>query len=129
MNTATASRPSKRIYLVEDSELIRERLLAYINNIPGISVIGQTDNAGDAIEGILSSHPDAVVLDLGLKNSSGIAVLRAAKQWMPDTKVIVLTNYATASHRRKCMEAGAEYFLDKTNEFQSVRGILEQLTI
>jgi len=39
----------------------------------------------------------------------------------------MLTNYATSEYRRKCLEAGAEYFLDKTNEFENLRAILHRL--
>jgi CheY-like chemotaxis protein len=54
-------------------------------------------------------------------------VLRHIKNRLPGITVIMLTNYATGEYRRRCFEAGAQYFLDKTNEFQKLKGILDQL--
>jgi DNA-binding NarL/FixJ family response regulator len=68
-----------------------------------------------------------VVLDIKLKASSGIEVLRTLKRHMAAVAVIMLTNYATEEYRKKCLEAGAEYFLDKTNEFEQLFPIIDQL--
>jgi len=115
------------VFVVEDSELIRERLVSMLAGLSGVQVVGHADNAADAIAGILAGKPDVVVLDVKLKASSGIEVLQTIKHRMPATAVIMLTNYATKEYRRKCLEAGAEYFLDKTNEFEQLRPIIAQL--
>jgi len=116
-----------RVFLVEDSELIRERLVSMLAGLSGVEVVGHADNAAAAIAGILGGKPDVVVLDIKLKASSGIEVLNTIKHRMPTMPVIMLTNYATEEYRRKCLEAGAEYFLDKTNEFELLRPIIAQL--
>lgn len=116
-----------RVFLVEDSAIIRERLLQLLGGLEGVEVVGDADNAVDAITGILAAGPDVVVLDIKLKNGSGIDVLKRVKQSLPSVTVIMLTNYATSEYRRRCLEAGAEYFLDKTNEFENLRGILHRL--
>jgi two-component system, NarL family, response regulator DevR len=123
---ATAAQPS-RVFLVEDSTIIRERLLQLLGGLHGVEVVGDADNAVDAIAGIVAAKPDVVVLDIKLKNGSGIDVLKRVKQSLPRLTVIMLTNYATSEYRRKCLEAGAEYFLDKTNEFENLRAILHRL--
>ena len=69
----------------------------------------------------------SVVLDLQLKGSSGIDVLRSLRNAASTVTVIVLTNYATAAYRKRCLDSGAHFFLDKTNEFESLPGIFEQL--
>jgi two-component system, NarL family, response regulator DevR len=119
--------PTIRDYVVEDSALIRERLLAMLDGLSGINLVGYAEDASDAIANILSTRPDAVVLDIKLKVGNGIEVLRAIKRGVPAVTVIMLTNYATEEYRKKCLEAGAGYFLDKTNEFEKLRPILEQL--
>jgi two-component system, NarL family, response regulator DevR len=119
--------PIIRIFLVEDSAIIRERLLRLLDGLDGVEVIGHADNATDAVAGIVASAPDVVVLDIKLKNGSGIEVLRHIKHRLPRITVIMLTNYATGEYRRRCFEAGAQYFLDKTNEFQKLQSILDQL--
>jgi len=67
------------------------------------------------------------VLDIKLKASSGIEVLRTIKRRVVSVAVIMLTNYATEEYRKKCLEAGAEYFLDKTNEFEQLCPIIARL--
>jgi DNA-binding NarL/FixJ family response regulator len=123
----SAAAKASRVFLVEDSALIRERLLQLLAGLDGVEVVGDADNTVDAIAGIVAAAPDIVVLDIKLKSGSGIEVLKRIKQSLPSVTVIMLTNYATSEYRRTCLEAGAEYFLDKTNEFENLRGILHQL--
>jgi DNA-binding NarL/FixJ family response regulator len=115
------------VFLVEDSAVIRDRLIALLNGIPGITVTGCAEDAGGAVTAILSTQPHAVILDLQLKGSSGIDVLRSLRNADSTVTVIVLTNYATAAYRKRCLDSGAQFFLDKTNEFESLPGIFEQL--
>ena len=122
-----AKAPTTRVFVVEDSALIRERLLSMLGAMSGVEVVGSSESASDAIAGILGARPDVVVLDIKLKASSGIEVLRAIKRRMAAVAVIMLTNYATEEFRRKCLEVGAEYFLDKTNEFEQLFSIIDQL--
>ena len=116
-----------RVFVVEDSELIRERLLSMLTGMSSVEVVGHAETAADAIAGILAARPDVVVLDIKLKAGSGIEVLRTIKRRFAKPAVIMLTNYATEVYRSKCLEAGAEYFLDKTNEFEQLRPIIDEL--
>jgi DNA-binding NarL/FixJ family response regulator len=116
-----------RVFLVEDSELIRDRLLSMLAGMSGVEVVGDSQTAADAIAGILAAKPDVVVLDIKLKAGSGIEVLQTIKRRMAAVVVIMLTNYATEEYRKKCLQAGAEYFLDKTNEFEQLRPIIDRL--
>jgi len=109
-----------RVLLVEDSPLIRERLAE--------SIAGQADSEQAAI-GMLSAAPwDAMVLDLQLRHGTGLGVLRALiSRRPPNTKVIVLTNYAFPQYRAKSMALGADYFFDKAREYHRVREVLDDL--
>lgn len=116
-----------RVYLVEDSRVVRQRLVAMLGRIPGVEVVGEAEDAAEAIDEISVHRPDAIVLDLQLRSSSGLDVSRAIGARLPDTRIIVLTNHATPEHRDRCLAAGAQFFLDKTNEFGHLRTILEQM--
>ena len=116
------------VFLVEDSPAIRARLAATIKAIPGTELVGEAGTVGDAIDGIRSTHPSAVILDLQLQDGSGLEVLRAVYPKDPAMHVAVLTNYATDQHRRACMDAGAEFFLDKSSDFPRIREIVERWT-
>jgi len=114
------------VFLVEDSSLIRERLVQMLEAMPAVKVLGHAETPADAIEQINLTRPDVVILDIKLKGGSGIKVLRDVKRHMPAIVVVMLTNYATPQFRSECMQAGADYFLDKTNEFQNIATILEK---
>ena len=116
------------VFLVEDSRAIRARLAETIRGIEGTKIVGEAGTVDEAIAGIRSTRPGAVILDLQLEDGSGLEVLRAVRPAAPALRVAVLTNYATDQHRRACMSAGAEYFLDKSSEFPRIREIVNGWT-
>lgn len=117
-----------QVFLVEDSLAIRARLAATVKGIAGAELVGEAGTVGAAIEGIRSTHPSAVILDLQLEDGSGLDVLKAVYPSSPALHVAVLTNYATDQHRRACMDAGAEFFLDKSSDFPRIREIIQRWT-
>ena len=123
----SAAAAEMNVYIVEDSASIRERLAAMLGGIEGVTVVGEAETPGEALEGILRTRPDSVVLDLHLVGGSGIEVLRQGRLKSPGTVFIVLTNYPNAQYRRICMEAGAAYFFDKSSEIAKVREVIEGL--
>ena len=116
------------VFLVEDSAAVRARLAATIRAIGGAELVGEAGTVGAAIDGIRSTRPSAVILDLQLEDGSGLDVLKAVHPFSPALHVAVLTNYATDQHRRACMDAGAEYFLDKSSDFPRIREIVRGWT-
>jgi two-component system response regulator DevR len=120
---------SLMVFLVEDSLAIRARLAATICAIEGAELVGEAGTVGAAIDGIRATHPGAVILDLQLEDGSGLEVLRAVHPASPALHVAVLTNYATDQHRRACMDAGAEFFLDKSSDFPRIREIVQGWTV
>jgi len=114
-----------KVYVVEDSALIRERLIAMLREIEDTEIVGESEEPGAALIGIHATRPDIVVLDLQLGNSSGLTVLRQLNDSMPT--VIVLTNYATPPFRKQCFALGAKYFFDKTTEFSKVCETIKSL--
>ena len=95
-----------------------------IRMIAGINVIGEADSVNQAIDGVLESPTDTLLLDLQLRDGIGLDVLTRVKQVRPDLHVIVLTNFATQQYRQASLSAGADYCLDKSREFGLVPGIL-----
>jgi DNA-binding NarL/FixJ family response regulator len=78
----------------------------------------------EAIDGVLGSAVDTLLLDMQLRDGMGLEVLRRVKQARPELHVIVLTNLATQQYRQASLSAGAEFYLDKSQEFGLVPGIL-----
>jgi two-component system, NarL family, response regulator DevR len=115
------------IYLVEDSEMVRQRVKTIVNEIGGMRVTGEAVTPWHAISGIVNDKPDAVVLDIALVGGSGMSVLRRVHELAPEMPVIVLTNYFSPEFREECLKCGAKYFFDKTNEFEKIGGALAQI--
>jgi len=109
-----------KIFLVEDSPILRSRLEALLGAIPGMSVVGHATGAQAAIEAILAARPDAVVLDLHLEQGNGFDVMKALRESAPKILVYVLTNFPSEPHRRKAGSLGARGFFDKSAEFEKL---------
>lgn len=128
MNGLAAHRPI-RVFLVEDSPHVRDLLLDFLH-VPGeVEITGFADNEIESVAAILADPVDAVIVDLKLREGSGMAViekLRSAKL-IPQPKIIVFTNHPFPEIRRRAMQLGADYFFDKSAEYDSVRTTLQAL--
>ena len=118
-----------KVYVVEDSAVVRERLLEMLREIEDVEVVGEAASYDAAVVGILKTRPDVAVLDIKLADDrgSGIDVLTAVRKGLPGIRAIVLSNYATPQHMKASADAGAEFFLDKSADFERITEILEQM--
>jgi DNA-binding NarL/FixJ family response regulator len=102
--------------LIEDSQTIRDALIPTMRELADLEVVAVADTSQGAIE-TLASHPwQLAVVDLFLKRGSGMEVLRSCPPRRADQYVVVLTNYATAEIRQKCLALGATAVFDKSTE-------------
>ena len=118
-----------RIFIVDDSMLMRERLTELFHTLPRVEVCGMADNAPQAIAALKASPVDVVILDLDLVAGSGLDVLKAVKQDHAAPTVIILTIHSFHDFGRHCLDAGADYFFEKGNAFDGVLNLLEQLSL
>jgi DNA-binding NarL/FixJ family response regulator len=116
-----------QVYIVDDSGLVRSRLVAMLRQLEHVDIAGQAGDAAEALAAIPQLHPDFVILDVHLPDRDGIAVLERIKQLGSPPVVAMLTNYTDDYHRLRCETAGADYFLDKSKEFDAIPGILRKL--
>ena len=119
--------------------MVRERLRGMVTAIPNIELVGEEDNEVDAMRGICARNPDLVILDLNLAMGSGSSnggksgsrygmdVLRQIRQRSIHPLVIVLTNYFNPPYQKRCMELGADYFMDKSCELEMLGELLAKL--
>ena len=118
-----------RVFLVEDSVLIRERLGEDIASAGRIEVVGYAETEAAAVAA-LQAHPcDVIILDLDLKQGNGFEVLKSvrADHTGPRPLVIVFTNYVYPHYRSQSVRLGADYFFDKARDFDRVREVIEDL--
>ena len=113
--------------IVDDSKLVCDRLISMISDIPGIEIVGRALNAQKAIDSIQKHNPGVVVLDIRMPGGNGFDVLEKVKKDKQAPLVIMLTNYPYPQYRKKCMDAGADFFFDKSTEFHKVIDVLKQV--
>ena len=116
-----------KLFIADDSTLVRDCLVTLISEIEGVELVGQAGDAPEAIEGIQHLRPDVVILDVRMPGGNGIQVLEAIKKKNAAPVVIMLTAFPYPQYRKKCLEAGAEYFFDKATEFERIAQVVEQL--
>ena len=131
-NKPEESRRKKvQVVVVDDSQLVCVRIRAMLAEVAEIDVVGEANSAASANVLIRQLKPDAVTLDIHLPDGTGFGVLKQLRQNWPDLSeapvVIMLSNHTNALYRRKAESDGANYFLDKSNEFEQVREILLSL--
>lgn len=117
-----------KVLIADDSVEVRERLVIMLSELQGVEIIGQSQNVSEAIADIRSLKPGVVILDVRMPDGTGINVLQAVKQDQLALVVIVLTNYPYLQYRKKCLEAGADFFFDKSTEFNKIPQVFKLLT-
>ncbi|MEQ1858303.1 MAG: response regulator [Chthoniobacteraceae bacterium] len=115
-----------RVMLVEDSMILRGRIRDLIEQSCRARVVSEAGTIAAALAFLPAEPPDVVVLDLHLPDGSGLDVLRAVKKSRPTCPVIVLTSFAMPETRDHCRSLGADYFFDKSREFERVVEVLRE---
>jgi two-component system, NarL family, response regulator DevR len=116
-----------RIFIVEDSIIVRGRIIVMLSSIDGVSVCGMSGIVSEAIQTIKTQQPDLVIIDLKIFGGSGLEVLKSVKEDNPSIKTLILTNYPYQQYREKCKELGADYFFDKSTEFEKAFQVITSL--
>ncbi len=105
--------PKARIYLVDDHPLVRESLTNLIDQQPDMAVCGEADEAGRAMLGIAARQPDIAIMDISLKGSSGLELIKQVKARLPRVGIIVLSMHDEKLYAERCIRAGARGYVMK----------------
>jgi DNA-binding NarL/FixJ family response regulator len=111
-----------KTFIVEDNATIRDNLIGTLEELAAVKALGWAETENDA-RSWLSAHPgewDLAIVDLFLKQGSGLGVLEACQGRGPKRRVVVLSNYATADMRKRCTQLGADAVFDKSNEIDAL---------
>lgn len=117
MDTAPPATLS-RVFLVDDATEVRRRLACLIALIPGIEIAGESAGVEHTFDDIVASRADVAVLDPCFSGKTDLLLLAALSRVRPSIVSIVLTNHCATAFRRACEAAGADFFFDKTSEFE-----------
>ncbi len=111
-----------KTYLVEDSPTIRDNLIATLEELTTVCAVGTAETEKESIMWLTNSINiwDLAIVDLFLKQGTGIGVIAASKNRLPHQKVIVLSNYTTAEVRTLCLSTGADAVFDKSTEIEQL---------
>ncbi|KNZ31476.1 MAG: chemotaxis protein CheY [Methylibium sp. NZG] len=125
--------PPLKTFIVEDSQVIRENLIATLEELVPVEVVGAAEDETTAVQWLLQAgnQYDLVIVDIFLKGGSGLGVLRAAggvrKQALPRPRMVVLSNFATQDMRNRCLALGADRVFDKSNDIDALIQYCNQL--
>jgi len=116
-----------KVLLVDDSAAVRSRLAALLAELREVEVVGEAADSTTAVEAARLLKPHVVILDIRMAGGSGLDVLPQLKQGGGAPVVIMLTNHPNEGYRRWCLEHGADFFFDKSTEFEKVLKVLPDL--
>jgi two-component system, OmpR family, response regulator len=111
-----------RTYIVEDNATIRENLVGALEELAFVQSLGWAETENDA-KAWLAAHRgdwDLLIVDLFLRQGSGLGVIEACQARDREQRVVVLSNYATPDVRARCAQLGADAVFDKSNEIDAL---------
>ena len=114
--------PPLQTFIVEDSPVILENLVATLEELSAVKVIGHAEDEPAALAWLSESGQtcDLLIIDIFLKRGSGLGVLHSTANTRKSLKRVVLTNYATADLRQRCQALGADKVFDKSSELEEL---------
>jgi len=116
-----------RILIADDSKIYRTYMIDLLSRVERIEIVGQAEDSPGAVEAIERLKPDVAILDIRMPGGDGILALETIKRNKVNPKTIMFTNYPYPQYRNKCMDAGADYFFDKSTEFEKLVETLKEL--
>lgn len=120
-----------KVLVMDDVLDIRKRVIELLSDVHGIDTIYESADPAETMAALEKHSPDIAILDIQVPPAnnmrSGIDVLRAARKKYPALGFIMLTNFANPIYEAECKRLGADYFLDKSNEFEKVPDAVREL--
>jgi len=110
---ATPTVPKRKIFLVDDHPIVRQGLAQLLNSEPDLTVVGQGEDAYGSLRAIKGANPDLVLLDVSLKDSDGLELLKELKVQHPDLPVLVLSMHDESLYTERALRAGARGYIMK----------------
>jgi DNA-binding NarL/FixJ family response regulator len=114
-----------KVLIADDSTPIRERIIKLLSSVPDVEIVGEAIDGVETVVLIRKTQPDIVILDLQMPKISGLEILPRIKEFDPPPVVVVLTNYSTGPLKVMCTRKGADFFFDKSTEFERAIAVIE----
>lgn len=114
----------KTILVVDDYDLIVDRLTALLRELNGVGDVLVAYSYAESVKILGQERLDIVLLDIHLPDRSGIELLDFIKLYHPSVRVIMISNQDNPHYQVLCLEKGADYFIDKSNDFELLPGLI-----
>lgn len=116
-----------KLFLIDDSEKIRQALRKYLSSLKGISAIYEARSVTEASEKIAGIYPNIVIIDFNLPDGTALDVIEKLKYKTSDATIIVFSSSNFNQHRTAALNAGADYYFHKSSEFEKIYTLLEEI--
>lgn len=118
-----------KLFLIDDSEKIRQALKKYLSSLKGITAIYEAQSVKDARDKIADIHPDIVIIDFNLPDGNAIDIIGALKYRSSNPTIIVFSSSNINQYRTASLNAGADYYFHKSSEFEKIYALLEEILV
>src|SRR5579864_1128662 len=120
MSRKTDTNNRSRVFLVDDHPLVREGLANLINQQEDLAVVGEAEDSAGAVSGIADKQPNIALIDISLKNESGLELVKDLEERFPLVSLIVLSMHDEALYAERALRAGAKGYVMKRESSKSV---------
>lgn len=120
MSRKTENHNRSRVFLVDDHPLVREGLANLINQQEDLAVVGEAEDSAGAVAGIAEKQPNIALIDISLKNESGLELVKSLEERFPLVSLIVLSMHDEALYAERALRAGAKGYVMKRESSKSV---------
>lgn len=121
------SKPKVKIFLVDDHPLVREWLTNLIHQQPDLQVCGEAESPAEALDGIAKANPDVAVVDISLKDGSGLELIKDLRAVRPSVAVVVLSMHSESLYAERALRAGARGYVMKRETAKKVIVAIRQV--
>lgn len=117
------------VLIVDDNRNYIDRLVSLMEESGLSNPVMAAGNYNEAVKLIAKEKPSIILLDMNMPGKSGVEVLRYIREEKWNCRIIMVTNHSNESYRKLCLEAGADYFLDKTRDFAMIPSLIEKINL
>jgi DNA-binding NarL/FixJ family response regulator len=121
------NKPKVKVFLVDDHPLVREWLTNLIHQQPDLVVCGESEDAPHALQEISAARPDVAIVDISLKQGSGIELIKNIKRLQPGIVIIVLSMHDERLYAERALRAGARGYIMKSETAKKVITVIRQV--
>jgi len=115
------------VLIADDSNFMLERLQQMLENLEHVEVVGTYHNGTDALIAIQKLKPDMAILDNKMPGLKGVDIIREVRKSNHKIKLMLLTFYSDSYYKQQAMNAGADYFFSKSEDFEKIPKVIDNL--